>query len=209
MNKLVKALVLLLCVVALVGGSVAGTLAWLVDKDDTTNTFTAGNINIELTSATASPDKNIVPGATYDWTPQVTVEAGSEACYLFVKFGAYVGTTSTVADGETQQVNTPLAYSKYLTFNVLESESEWTRLEDGVYYRLVDATDVDKVFSILNATNSITATDTATKKDYDDLGGNQLVLSITAYAVQQTGMDNAADAWNTAKALDNQTPTTP
>ena len=48
MKNLKKALVLLLCAILLVVGSVMGTLAYLTSQDQVTNTFTVGNVEIDL-----------------------------------------------------------------------------------------------------------------------------------------------------------------
>ena len=201
MNKLVKALVLVLCVVALVGGSVAGTLAWLSMKTEAvTNTFTAGNINITLTQANVLTDAKIVPGATYTVNPKVTVTAKSEKCYLFVKLDGKLGEDTTVTSG-----NNSLNFQSYLPYTVLTGANEWTALagETGVYYRVVDVSTASESaeFSILNA-NTLTADNQRTKADYDALGARSLNLSITAYAVQFNGLTNGVtEAWEIAEDL--------
>lgn len=102
MKKAKKVVALALCAVMLVVGSVAGTLAYLTDKDAVVNTFTVGNVDITLDelnvdkkdasgndNASVERDKankyHLIPGCTYTKDPTVTVEAGSERCWLFVK----------------------------------------------------------------------------------------------------------------------------
>ena len=69
-----KALALVLVVVLLFGGALGGTLAWLTAKTDTvTNTFTVGDINIDLTETTT--DYKLVPGNTIAKDPTVTVKS--------------------------------------------------------------------------------------------------------------------------------------
>ena len=89
-----KALLLVLCAVMLVVGTVFATLAYLTDTDTATNTFTVGNVGLSLDEAevnqdgTVKSDKRVqenayhlLPGHTYIKDPTVTVEAGSEdAC---------------------------------------------------------------------------------------------------------------------------------
>ena len=54
MKKFYKVLTIALCAAMLVAGSIAGTLAYLSMKTETkANTFTAGDINIELKQNTA------------------------------------------------------------------------------------------------------------------------------------------------------------
>ena len=92
MKKFKKALALLLCAVLLVAGSVAGTLAYLLDQSGTVqNTFTVGEIDIELKendletgliTSTGNKYEDIMPGLSYEKEPVVTVKAGSEDCYV-------------------------------------------------------------------------------------------------------------------------------
>lgn len=71
------AALLLFCVVG-------GTIAWLKTQTDAVvNTFTAGDIDITLTETERV--YKMVPGITIEKDPKVTVEAGSEDCWLFVK----------------------------------------------------------------------------------------------------------------------------
>ena len=77
----IVAIALVLCCV------VGGSLAWLVDQTDPVkNTFTVGDINIDLTETTT--DYKMVPGNTIAKDPTVTVKADSEASWLFVKVTA-------------------------------------------------------------------------------------------------------------------------
>ena len=184
MKKFLKPLAVLACTVALVAGTVAATLAFLTDKTNSiTNTFVAGDISITLTE-TAVEEFKMVPGTDIAKDPKVTVEAGSEACWLFVKldksanFGTYL--TYTIADG-------------------------WTPLAgvNDVYYRQVAAVEKDAdeepSFSVL-AGDKVTALD-ATKEQYNSIAANKPTLSVTAYAIQYAGFapengKTVTDAWN-------------
>ena len=73
-----KKITLLLSLALAVAIGIGGTLAWLTDKTESkVNTFTVGNIDIDLTETTTN--YKMVPGQTIDKDPKVTVEAGSEA----------------------------------------------------------------------------------------------------------------------------------
>lgn len=90
MKNAKKVLLLVLCAVLLVGASVAGTVAYLTDKEDVTNTFTVGNIDIKLDEAnTAANDRteegnayHLLPNQTYTKDPTVWVKEGSEEAYI-------------------------------------------------------------------------------------------------------------------------------
>ena len=80
MKKKLTLVVSLLLVMAL---SIGGTLAYLTAESETiTNTFTIGNIEISLAETTGTT-YTVVPGATVDKDPTVTVKKGSEACWLY------------------------------------------------------------------------------------------------------------------------------
>ena len=179
-----KAFLFALAAVLLIGCSVGGTLAWLTAETDAVkNTFTVGDINITL--AETEREYKMVPGCTIDKDPKVTVKAGSEACWLFVKIE------------ESENLD------DFITYTVVTGENGWTALEgvDGVYYRKVEAVTADTGFDIL-ADNQVTVKDTVTKKMMGELTENtQPTLTFTAYASQlykSNGVEfTAAEAWAT------------
>ncbi|MBR2325698.1 MAG: SipW-dependent-type signal peptide-containing protein [Clostridia bacterium] len=181
MKKFYKVLTIALCAAMLVAGSIAGTLAYLSMKTDTkANTFTAGDINIELGQENELNASKMVPGKTYTVDPVVTVKANSEDCWLFIKI-------EKTAD-----------FDEFLNYTV---DDGWTLLEAGVYYREVGATATDTDFAVIKG-NTVTANANRTKGEYDALSAN-LDLKFTAYAVQFFGFDTAADAWTEAQELDS------
>lgn len=188
MNKFLKVLLIMLCAVVLVVLSVAGTLAYLSMKTETvTNTFTAGDINITLVPNTVHTNTKIVPGKGYVVNPEVTVNAGSEACYLFVK------------------IDTPENFNDIFTYTIAPG---WTALTGttGVYYREVETSDDDQSFKIL-LENSFAARANVTKADFNNLNNGSLGMNFTAYAVQSFGFTNddngdaVTKAWDIAKNL--------
>lgn len=180
----VRTLVVMLALVLMVGCAVGGTLAWLVAKTDpVVNTFTYGDINITLTEDTGSNYK-IIPGVNIAKDPKVTVEAGSEACWLFVKVDEENWPTFTEADGKTRKVSYTLA-------------DVWTALPNvpGVYYREVGAVSADTDFEVLEG-NKVTVSENLTKAEVNGIAeGIQPKLTFTAYAVQKDGIADAATAW--------------
>ena len=174
--------VLMLALVLVLGCAVGGTVAWLVAKTDpVVNTFTYGDIDIELTETKpANQQAKIIPGVDIGKDPKVTVKAGSEACWLFVKVeeeGTFVAdkVTYSVADGWTQ--------------------GDDTDIPANVYYREVGTVTADTDFYVLNG-NKVTVSNSLTKEDIANI--TQPKLTFTAYAVQKDGMDTAAAAWAAA-----------
>lgn len=174
-----RGLVLVLALTLIVGVAGGATFAWLTaETDPVVNTFTYGDINITLAESTGS-DYKIIPGVDIGKDPLVTVKAGSEACWLFVKVeeeGTFVAdkVTYSIADGWTK--------------------GDGTNIPANVYYREVAANAADQEFPVLKD-NKITVSDTLTKIDIKDILTTTPKLSITAYAIQKDGMDTAAQAW--------------
>lgn len=184
-----RGLVLVLALALIVGVAGGATFAWLTAKSDTVvNTFTYGDINITLAESTGS-DYKIIPGVNIAKDPKVTVEAGSEACWLFVKVEEEKWPELTYVNKDGKAV-------RKVNYDIADgwTKGDGTSIPANVYYRKVDASNADQEFPVLKD-NKITVSDTLTKIDINEkLTGTQK-LSITAYAIQKDGMNNAAEAW--------------
>lgn len=168
-----RRIALTLCVMFVVlAASIGGTVAWLTDKTGTIeNTFTAGDIDITLTETTTN--YKMVPGVDIAKNPKVTVEAGSEDCWLFVK------------------VEKSAKFDDFMTCAIAEGWMTLTGV-DGVYYREAKAEDS---YSVL-ANDQVTVKNTVTKAQLDEVRTtDQPKLTFTAYAVQKQGINDAATAW--------------
>ena len=184
-----KSLALVLALAMIVVCVVGGTLAWLTaTTPEVKNTFTYGDINIKLeeTDATVAADGSatkefkMIPGYTITKDPKVTVKAGSEKCYLFVK------------------VDKSANFDTFMTYDMADG---WTALDgvNGVYYRVVDTAGMGTAYSVL-ANDRVTVKDTVTKADMNGLiEATQPTLTFTAYACQYNNSNDTnfgpADAW--------------
>ena len=183
MKKKLTMVVSLLLVMAL---SIGGTVAYLTDKTDAIkNTFTIGNVKIDLTETDVENNETplansykMIPGNEIAKDPKVTVEAGSEACWLFVKiekskdFDTYI--TSAIADG-------------------------WTQLSgvDGVYYIDQAAVTADTPYSVLKG-DKVTVNTAVTQAMMDAIADKTVAeptMTITAYAIQKAGFTTVEAAW--------------
>ena len=183
-----RGLVLVLALTLIVGVAGGATFAWLTAKTDpVVNTFTYGDINIDLAENTGS-DYKIIPGVDIAKDPKVTVKAGSEACWLFVKVEEENWPTPTYGEGENavRKVNYDIADGW--------TKGDGTSIPANVYYREVAANDANQEFPVLKD-DKITVSDTLTKIDIKDILTTTPKLSITAYAIQKDGMTDAAAAW--------------
>lgn len=215
-KKAVKLLSILLAAALLIGASIGGTLAYLSAKSDTVvNTFTVGNINITLKETGAketgtdtgifAKSLKMVPGNDIAKDPTVTVEGGSEDCYLFVKITEGDEAAKLIATTSNKDNNG----GTYITYDVATG---WTAVdgEDSVYYRTVSADTEDQHFYILSAGDAakglekgyVHVEETVTKAMMDnDTNVGELSLTFTAYAVQKDNL-SLVQAWGQAKALD-------
>ena len=186
-----KLFVMMLALVLVFGCAVGGTIAWLTAKTDpVVNTFTYGDINIELTETKpANQQATIIPGVDIEKDPKVTVKANSEACWLFVKVAENNWPAFKETDGTTKKVSYAMA-------------DGWVALDGvaGVYYREVDAVTADTTYGIL-AGDVVTVSENLTKTEVNSIAaGTQPTLTFTAYAVQKDGIANAATAWSKVSA---------
>ena len=182
-----RGLVLVLALALIVGVAGGATFAWLTAKTDpVVNTFTYGDLNITLAENTGS-DYKIIPGVDIEKDPLVTVKAGSEACWLFVKVEEK--NWPEFADGEGENT------VRKVNYGIADGwmKGDGTSIPANVYYREVAANNADQEFPVLKD-NKITVSNTLTKIDIKGLSATPK-LSITAYAIQKDGMDNAEKAW--------------
>ena len=165
----VAAIALVLCC------AMGGTLAWLsVRTEPVKNTFTFGDINIRLTES-EDLDLKMVPGNMITKDPKITVAAGSEACWLFVK------------------VEKSANFDTFMTYDIADG---WIALdgEEGIYYREVSASAADADFVVLKY-NQVTVKKDVTKQQLQATTDTLPTLAFTSYAVQKDNIADAATAW--------------
>lgn len=175
-----KTFIVMLALMLVIGCAVGGTVAWLTQKTDAVvNTFTYGDINIELTETKPEVKQaKIIPSIDIEKDPKVMVKKDSEACWLFVEVkeeGTFVANkvTYSIADGWTK--------------------GDGTNIPANVYYRSVDAATTNTSFDILK-NNKVTVSEDLTKEEIKGINV-QPTLTFTAYAVQKEGIADAATAW--------------
>lgn len=180
-----KSLALFLAIAIVVVGVVAGTVAWLTDRTAAVkNTFTTSDITIELKETTGGTYK-MIPGWTIEKDPKVTVKAGSEACYLFVKL--------------EKSAN----FDTFMTYVMADG---WEALPGNadVYYREVAAATADTTFEVLKG-NQVSVKGEVTKAQMNALTADTYpTLTVTAYESQLN--KNATTEFGPAAAWANIAP---
>ena len=199
-----RMLLTLALVLVVAAASVGGTIAWLTDQtQEVKNTFTVGDVDITLTETGTTKDASgndsktfhIIPGTNYEKDPTVTVEGGSEACWVFVKVEEANWPNITEDDETTLKIRYEV------------DEAVWTKLNIGgatVYYREVSSSNADQSFNVLKTLAGQTETppkaytvivsENLTKEEAESITLNP-TLTFTAYAIQKDNIATADDAW--------------
>ena len=180
-KKLVVAVVALSLALVTFAGA---TLAFLLDEsEEVINTFTVGNIEIDLNETDVDNDSNtkkngykVIPGVTDAKDPTVTVKAKSENCYVYVKV-----VNNLVIDGNTVATYTAEADWELVgTANVGGVVTNLYRYKDVVAYSEADQK-LTPVFRTVTYSADITL------EKINALNGKQIVAK--AYAHQSANVD--------------------
>ena len=171
-KKLIIAVVAMLCTLTV---GIGTTLAYLLAvSGPVVNTFTVGDVMIHIKETTGNIYR-LIPGTTVEKDPVVTVEKGSEECYLYVKLE------------RTGELDT------YVTYELADG---WEILGgiDGVYYRKVEAAAVNMKYHVF-ANDQLTISSDLTKDKMATIGIGEYRLIVTAYAIQTSGIESPSDGW--------------
>lgn len=210
MKTSMKALTLVLCAVLLVCASVMGTLAYLKSTTEVVkNTFTVGNVKIDLDEAKVTEygievqgadrvkknEYKLLPGHKYVKDPTVTVAEKSEQCY--VRMQVTVKDVDVLKQAFPQFVDqtTGVFMLQYLVEGWDNGVWEYKSYKEGVYEfwytKVVDAREEEQVleplFTHIVIPGSIDNTTLATL--------NTHFIDIVAHAIQADGFNMPADAW--------------
>lgn len=170
-----KSFVMVLALVLVLAVAVGGVVAWLTDKTGSVvNTFTVGDINIELKETTGN-SYQVIPGTPIHKDPTVTVKANSEACWLFVKV-------------DKANWNDNLTYT-------IAGANDWTVYKtDGnttYYYQKVDATGATAKEIVVLDGNAVNVSENLAKGEITA----EPTLTFTAAAVQQENITTVDKAF--------------
>lgn len=192
-----KALLLTFCAVLLVVASVLGTIAYLTSQDEVKNTFTVGQVAINLDEAKVNPNGTpvegadrvkansykLLPGHEYTKDPTVHVNAVSENSWIFVKVENGIAAYEANATKDYKQIADQI------------TENGWTALDGvaNVYYKSYaqNATGADLVVF-----KNFKVSDTANTVDgWANITEESTKVIVNAYAIQADGFKTAEEAW--------------
>lgn len=203
-----KPLVLALCAVLLVVGTILGTVAYLQDTASVVNTFTVGNVHLKLDEAVVDEKGeptggrtetgnayHLLPGETYTKDPTVTVLKGSEESYVRMMLTLNCASELDAIFAPNGAVLTEIfkGYdaTKWTYVDVTRGNDNTITYEFR-YFETVEAEDnadlvLDALFDTVTVPNTMTGEQLATIAD--------LEITVEAHAIQATGFDTADEAW--------------
>ena len=203
-----KSLVLALCAILLVVGTVLGTVAYLQDTASVVNTFTVGNVHLKLDEAVVDEKGeptggrtetgnayHLLPGETYTKDPTVTVLKGSEESYVRMMLTLNCASELDAIFAPNGAVLTEIfkGYdaTKWTYVDVTRGNDNTITYEFR-YFETVEAEDnadlvLDALFDTVTVPNTMTGDQLATIAD--------LEITVEAHAIQATGFANADEAW--------------
>ncbi len=194
-----------------VAATVVGTLAFLLDEEQAVNTFTVGNVSIELNETDVDGDGNtqaneyhLVPGAEYVKDPTVTVNASSEES--FVRMILTVQNSSAVQaiiDNDVHGLNDYADLlggwdeSVWLYEGFTADETANTISFEFRYYTTVDGFDADAAPAdeVLPALfTALVLPDTLDGAELQSLVDGDFQMIVEAHAIQALGFNGDVDA---------------
>jgi len=207
--KRAKPLVLALCAVLLVVGTILGSVAYLQDTASLVNTFTVGNVHLKLDEAVVD-DKgdptggrtetgnayHLIPGETYTKDPTVTVLKGSEESYvrMLVTVNCYDELVTIFGDPFLpQQFVAGWDSAVWVSTQIISKDAGAnTATYEFRYFETVkpqkDADlPLDALFDTVTVPNTMTGEQLATIAD--------LEITVEAHAIQAAGFADADEAW--------------
>lgn len=209
MKNIKKALLICLCVAAIVGATIMGTLAWLTDQSTVKNTMTVGKVDITVDEEKVNPDGtskddgrteegneyHLIPGQTYLKDPTMTVHAGSESSYVRMRLtlNCKKQLDAIFAPG-IQLTDIFQGYDPDVW--VFETETADTDLNTVTYefrYHTIvepngqDDVPLEALFDSFTIPGEVTGTDLESIKD--------LTITVKGEAIQTLGFDSVDAAW--------------
>lgn len=209
-----KVLLMLLCAVVPVAGSVFGTMAYLTDNDAATNTFTVGKVYIELDEAKVNSDGSyvtdisnrvkeneyhLIPGHTYIKDPTIHISDDSEDCYLFVRVENSIRNIETNEEGKT--IAEQMEDLGWVAVEGVDNVYVLVKGEDADKYAVSKGADV-VVFESFTIDGDTVDNDKIAKYDSEQY---ETMITVAAYAVQTAGFENQTpgEIWDATFGADN------
>ena len=172
--------------------AIGGTLAYLTDRDTVENTFTMGNVDIEVEEV--FPDGNIKPGETVNKDAKITNE-GSNPAWVWMTVSVPEGlkdyVTMNWADGFAPTSNSPV---------VENGQAVWTVLVED---QLPAGEETDYILTSVTLSGYVdyqggkyVVVQNGEVTDLEGIVNGQMVVTVTGYATQVDGLSTVAAAYS-------------
>lgn len=226
MKKATKALLVVLCVVLLVAGSVMATLAYLTDTDKVVNTVTVGKVDITVDESEVTPDGkpvegadrvegneyHLIPGQTYVKDPTMTVKQGSEDSFvrMLVTINCLSELKAIFGDDFLPE-NYVSGWDRaiWIPESVTEDASANTATYEFRYYKTVDASEatedivLEPLFTGFTLPGVVTGEELETISDLEIIAVGNAIQTLGFEADAATGATAEDAAWDAFDAQVN------
>lgn len=218
-----KAAVIGLAALAMIGAGAAGSLAYLTDAETNTNTFTAGQVKIDLVetaydaAAKLNQNKNMVPNQEVNMDP-VIENTGINDAITYLKVTVPVAEVTKVADDGTKDTRAKkeLVYFKdagdKITDHANNFDENWVQLADKEAGTDLSGDTRTYVFGYKKAIGAGESTSALFDKAQvinvleDDLVPEAVQdIKVEAYAIQKDNVLNAEGAIEITDDMDAAT----
>ena len=181
-KKITTALLIVVAAVALVAISIAGTVAYLTASSAVSNTFTVGNVFIEMFESPVDEDGKIQqgfsgkknadgnsyhlqPGGTYIKDPSIYVQPTSDDCFLFVRARNQIRTIEKQDDVNNPTMAQQMAQHGWMVYDASQDATVGTvyvfcgKMVNGKNVELDSVQDADLIAKIAAGTATPTPID--------------------------------------------------
>lgn len=215
-NKKVKHLAIVGAMIGVM--TVGGIMAYFSDGDTATNTFTVGQISIDLQEPNWDPDdaKELIPEEVIQKDPQIKNDGVNEE-YVFMEVVVpYANVATANADGTLNAAADTELFSYEVNSGWVEVGSAKTNTDEGTVTHLYAYGTADAMTALAKDTTTPALFDNVrfanVVEDYN-LEGTDLDIVVNAYGIQTTNINgdgaeskvSPVDVWSVLK---NQNPTT-
>lgn len=204
MKKKILALALVVCLAAT--AVIGGTLAYFTDTTQVvTNTFTSGNVTIKLDETEIDEDGmtaletrtekgneyKLFPGHTYTKDPKVTVQPGSEDCYVGMKVTLTKYQNLLDLYGENflpEMLVDGWDPAAWISTKTITQNGDGSATIAFYYKDMVnEKSDIPALFESFKVPDEFSEEQTAKLA--------KVQIKVVAVAIQAEGFDTAAEAW--------------
>lgn len=215
-----KSLLTILCMILVAAVSVFGTLAYLTDRDSVANTFTVGQVDIDLDEADVDKDGELIldedgepvdrvkgneyhllPGQTYIKDPTLTVRKDSEESYIrmMVTINCLSELDAVFAPDGADLAAVFGGYDPavWIYGGEVRNETDNTITYEFRYRETVTGGTEDVVLEPLFTTFTVPGTITGEALETIQT----LTITVTGHGIQAAGFEDEAAAW---QAFDEQ-----